>query len=56
MLEDYLDINFKKFAWFAGLVMMVAVLTTILYWLIFGFDSWNKNVQIASDLMLAAVG
>ncbi|MBF0202810.1 MAG: hypothetical protein HQK67_00545 [Desulfamplus sp.] len=56
MLEDYLDINIKKFAWFSSLVIMVAILTTVFYWFIFGFDSWNKNVQIASDLMLAAVG
>ncbi|MBF0111451.1 MAG: hypothetical protein HQK64_04435 [Desulfamplus sp.] len=56
MLEDYLGIDFKRVAWFSSLVVVVAILTTFLYWFIFGFESWNKNVQIASDLMLAAVG
>ena len=54
MVEDYLDIDLKRLAWFSGLVIVVALLTTLLYWFIFGFDAWNKNVQIASNLMLAA--
>ncbi len=56
MLEEYLNIDLKRLSWFSALVILVAVLTTLLYWLIFGFDAWNKNVQIASDLMLAAGG
>ncbi|MBF0469276.1 MAG: hypothetical protein HQK61_10410 [Desulfamplus sp.] len=54
MPEDYLDIDLKRLAYFFSLVIITAVLTTLLYWFVFGFDSWNKNVKIASDLMLAA--
>ena len=54
MLEDYLHIDLKKFGYFSGFVILVAVSTTVLYWFVFGFDTWKRNVQTASDLMLAA--
>lgn len=54
MIEDYLHMDLKNLGYFSGLVILVAVLITMLYWFIFGFNTWKNNVQTASDLMLAA--
>ncbi len=54
MIEDYFNIELKKILYFSGLVILTAVLTTTLYWFIFGFNSWQNNMNTASDLMLAA--
>ena len=56
MIEDYFHMDLKRFGYFSGCVVLAAVLVTALYWFVFGFDSWRNNVQIASDLMLAAAG
>jgi len=46
--------DLKRFGFFAGLVLGAAVITTLIYWGIFGFSKWNRQVQTASDLMLSA--
>ena len=44
----------KRYGSFLGLVLGAAVITTVIYWTIFGFSKWSSQVQTASDLMTAA--
>lgn len=54
-MEQYLGADLRSLGLFAGLIVGAAVIVTLTYWAIFGFDRWNTNVQTASDLMMAAV-
>ena len=53
-LEDYVGIDTKILCYFGGAVLGTAVIVTGLYWLIFGFNKWEGDMQIAADLMTAA--
>jgi hypothetical protein len=44
----------RRYAAFFGLVLGAAVITTGIYWAVFGFGKWSRQVQTASDLMTAA--
>lgn len=44
----------KRFGYFLGLVIGTAILVTVIYWAIFGFNRWEGQVLRASDLMMAA--
>ena len=46
----------KTYGYFFGLVIFTAIIVTIIYWAIFGFDRWSGQMQRASDLMTAATG
>ncbi|SLM32733.1 conserved hypothetical protein [Desulfamplus magnetovallimortis] len=54
MIEDYFNINIKRLLYFAGAIIMAASVTTLLYWFLYGFDTWKNSMNTASDLMLAA--
>ena len=54
MIEQYLNMDKKKFSYFLGLVTGAIIFVTMIYWVIFGFDRWNVEIQRASDLMMAA--
>lgn len=44
----------KRYGAFFGCVLGAAVITTAIYWAVFGFGKWSRQVQTASDLMTAA--
>ncbi|MBF0119411.1 MAG: hypothetical protein HQK79_11290 [Desulfobacterales bacterium] len=54
MLNENNEFDLKKVGLFIGLVLGTAIITTILYWLIYGFDKWKTDITSASNLMLAA--
>lgn len=54
MLEQYFEMEVKKYGYFFGLVIGTAIIFTIIYWVIFGFGRWKAELQRAPDLMMAA--
>ena len=54
MIERYFGLDLNRLGYFFGLCIGVGVLTTGLFWLLFGFDKWEQNVQMGADLMAAA--
>ena len=46
----------KTYGYFFGLVIGTAIIVTIVYWAIFGFNSGSAKLGQASDLMTAATG
>ncbi len=54
MIEQYYGINIKNIGYFAGSVTIATVIATTLFWLVFGFDKWERDITTAQDLMLAA--
>lgn len=53
MIEQYFGISLKKLACFASLVFSAAVVTTFVFGMIFGFDKWLQDMNVAKNLMLA---
>ncbi|MBF0507482.1 MAG: hypothetical protein HQK57_00940 [Deltaproteobacteria bacterium] len=56
MLQQYFGLDSKKFGTLVGLISAVAVIVTVIYWAVFGFGTWKKELNQASSLMLAAAG
>jgi hypothetical protein len=57
MLEQLFEVEAddpKRFGYFFGLVIGTAIIVTVIYWAIFGFNKWEGQVLRASDLMMAA--
>ncbi|KPA19051.1 magnetosome protein Mad4 [Candidatus Magnetomorum sp. HK-1] len=54
MIEEYIPMDVKKLSLFTGSVIGTVVLTTLLYWFIYGFDLWQSQMNRASALMTAA--
>lgn len=54
MFEQYFGMDIKRFGYFSGMVAGVALIVTIIYWAVFGFDRWKEEVRMASDLIMAA--
>ena len=54
MFEDYFNADLKQIGLFVSSITITVIIATILYWTIFGFSSWSKNINRAQDLMLAA--
>ncbi len=48
------ETELKRYGSFLGLVLGAALITTCIYWAIFGFGTWTRQVQSASNLMAAA--
>ena len=55
MLGQYFNLDEKGVSYFFGLVMGAAIVVTLLYWVVFGFDRWTGQMEQASNLMTAAV-
>ena len=56
MFEQYFGLDIKRMGYFLGLAAAAAVMVTLIYGLVFGFDRWSGEMQRASDLMMAATG
>lgn len=54
MFEQYLGMDMKRVGYFFGLTITAAIVVTLIYWAVFGFDRWTGQMQRASDLMMAA--
>ncbi|MBF0497296.1 MAG: hypothetical protein HQK58_12100 [Deltaproteobacteria bacterium] len=54
MLEHYFGLDQKKFGTMCGLIVAVAIIVTVIYWAVFGFGRWKKELNQASSLMMAA--
>ena len=54
MSEDYLKIEVKQLGYFVGAIVAAAVVVTAIYWAVFGMNKWTANVQLGTNLMLAA--
>ena len=54
MFKEYFGADAGKLGYFFGLVAGAAVSVTLIYWAIFGFDTWKEETRRASDLMMAA--
>ena len=57
MLEQLFEVEAddpKRFGYFFGLVIGTAIIVTVIYWAIFGFNKWEGQVLRASELMMAA--
>lgn len=54
MLGDYHRIEAKQLGYFVGAIVGTAVVVTAIYWAVFGMNKWTANVQLGTNLMLAA--
>ncbi len=54
MGEECFGQDKNAYGWFFGLIFGTALIVTIIYWAIFGFDRWNDELQRATTLMTAA--
>ena len=54
MLKEYFGLDLGKLGFVFGLLIGATVSVTLIYWAIFGFDTWKEEAQRASDLMMAA--
>ncbi|HIJ19427.1 MAG TPA: hypothetical protein HPP58_00115 [Deltaproteobacteria bacterium] len=54
MFKEYFGADAGKIGYFFGLMAGAAISVTLIYWAIFGFDTWKEETQRASDLMMAA--
>lgn len=54
MIEQYFPAEGKKIGYFFGLLIGAALVVTLLYWLVFGFDRWSGQMQRAADMMTVA--
>ena len=54
MVDTYLGIDLRRGGLLAGLVLGTAVLVTVVYASIFGFDHWRQDMRTTSQLMMAA--
>jgi hypothetical protein len=54
MLKPLVDLHGKKAAVTIGLIVATAVVTTGIYWYVYGFGHWKGEMQNAATLMQAA--
>ncbi len=54
MLKQYYGIDGKHLIFFVLCILVSAGASTFLYWVIFGFDTWQSEMTTAQDVMLAA--
>ncbi len=54
MIKEYMGMDLKRSGFIVGSVLGNAVIVTVVFWLIFGFDVWKQDVRTASQLMAAA--
>ncbi|HIJ58071.1 MAG TPA: hypothetical protein HPP41_00180 [Deltaproteobacteria bacterium] len=57
MFEQFFEVDAddpKRFGYFFGLVIGTAIIVTVIYWAIFGFNKWEGQVLRTADLMMAA--
>ncbi|MBW1942807.1 MAG: hypothetical protein JRJ51_08225 [Deltaproteobacteria bacterium] len=54
MSEQYVGVDLKKCGYFSGLVVGTAAVVTVIYWGIFGFDTWQEEMRQGADLLMAA--
>ena len=54
MLKEYFGLDLGKLGFVFGLLIGATVSVTLIYWAIFGFDTWKEEAERASDLMMAA--
>jgi hypothetical protein len=54
MFKEYFNADMGSFGYFFGLLAGAIVSVTLIYWAVFGFDTWKQETQRASDLMMAA--
>ena len=54
MLKEYFGLDLGKLGYVFGLLIGATVSVTLIYWAIFGFDTWKEEAERASDLMMAA--
>nr|ASQ41190.1 magnetosome protein Mad4 [Candidatus Magnetananas rongchenensis] len=53
MLQDYLKTKFKYLGFWAATIASSTVVTTGLYWSVFGFGHWQTEMNRAAGLMVA---
>ena len=53
MFEQYIGCSIWRLLAYAGVMASAAVLTTVLYVQLYGFDKWKGDMITANDLMLA---
>ena len=53
-LEQYLGFEPKRLVYVAGTTICTAVVVTLAYCLIFGFDNWRKDITSSTKMMLSA--
>ena len=54
MFKEYFNVDMEKLGYLFGLLAGAIVSVTLIYWAIFGFDTWKEETQRAADLMMAA--
>jgi len=54
VIESYLGVKLQSLAIFALSVVGVAVLSTAVYWSVFGLKHWKNELNVAGTLMTAA--
>ena len=54
MIKEYMGMDLKRSGLIVGSVLGTAVIVTVAFWLIYGFDVWKQDVRTASQLMAAA--
>ena len=54
MLKEYFGVDLGKLGYVVGLLIGATVSVTLIYWAVFGFDTWKEEAERASDLMMAA--
>ena len=54
MLKEYFGLDLGKLGYVVGLLIGATVSVTLIYWAVFGFDTWKEEAERASDLMMAA--
>jgi len=54
MFEDYIAMDKKKLGLFIGSIAGTVIITTVLYWIVYGVDLWKAQINQASALMTAA--
>ena len=55
MVREYLGVDGKGLAWFAGLIIAALVTVTGIYWFLYGREKWTVKMQQGANLMVAAV-
>ncbi len=54
MFKEYFNLDGGKIGYIFGLLAGAVVSVTLIYWAVFGFDTWKEETRRASDLMMAA--
>ncbi len=54
MFKAYFNVDGGKLGYIFGLLAGATVSVTLIYWAVFGFDTWKEEARRASDLMMAA--